>query len=118
MFKNWSNTNKTIAVVVVLALVALVLYEMKVFGNETTLLNLRGANGGNGRGALGGVKTGATAIRGRRLNIKPTPKAQALLRKAGLPTTDFYVCDPSGIMDFGFSCEECVPGDWCNLVGK
>ena len=42
MFKNWSNTNKTIAAVVVLALIAFVLYELKVFGNTTSLLNLRG----------------------------------------------------------------------------
>lgn len=41
MFKNW-NTKKTILTVVVLAILALVAYEMKWFGNTTTFFNLRG----------------------------------------------------------------------------
>lgn len=54
---------------------------------------------------------------GRRFNLKPSARVQALLRGAGLPTTDFVVCTPSGIMDFGGpeACASCEPGDWCNV---
>lgn len=69
MFKNWSNTNKTIAAVVALALVAFVLYELKVFGNTTSLLNLRGANTGNG-GSVDAERVGGTNIVETRGRIK------------------------------------------------
>ena len=61
MFKNWT-AKKTIITLVVIAIIAFILYELKVFGNTNTFLNIGGGdasrgsqNGTNRSYAVGGI---------------------------------------------------------------
>lgn len=91
------------------------------WNDETPASGGTGDTGGTGGTGDTGSTGGNRGIRppvGRRLNLKPSARVQALLRGAGLPpTTNFVVCSPSGIMDFGGpeACASCDPGDWCNV---
>ena len=117
MFKNWSNTTKTLVTLGVLALIALALYELKVFGNTTTFLNLGGRQsrnggsrqyavggsigggiGGGGTGVGVGTGTGTTVARPRPVYVNPK-----------LPVTQQYFCAEwsSGGTSGAKKCSKC-----------
>lgn len=80
MFKNWT-TQKTIITLVVIAIIAFILYELKVFGNTTTVFNLR-------KFAFGGSPSGPDAPGGGTIVVARPASNFTYNRQATVNCTD------------------------------